>query len=137
MWNPFSWVSAADKATGAAKTIIDGFVSGADKLFLTDEEKRDYAVKAQGMYIKHQELVLNENTARSITRRYIAVMITVVSLALTIFTIGIAAYDIELAKTTMSIIQAFGVDNAFLAVLIFYFGSYGLTGIVGKVKGNN
>jgi len=135
MWNPFSWISAADKATGAAKSIIEGGISGIDKLFLTDEEKRDYAVKAQEMYLKHQELILNENTARSITRRYIAVMITVVSLLLTILTIGVASYDVELARMIISIVQAYSVDNAFLGVLFFYFGSYGLTGIIGKAKG--
>ena len=86
-----SGITASEKALGIADKATTGLISGVDKLFYTDEEKADSAIqRAQiakelsATHLKLMEATASENTARSITRRALAIMIMGVFLLLLI-----------------------------------------------------
>lgn len=131
MW-PFSALSKAVKAIDVADKFVDGAMSGIDKLFYTDEEKADSRKEAAKMYLAHQKLILGENTARSITRRYLAVMIIGVFLSGLIFAVGIWKYSQEWAKFTLEVTG--NLATGFGMILVCYFGYYAAGNLMDKRK---
>lgn len=97
----------------------------ADKFGLTQKER------AEGM-LEYYKTTLGENTTRSKTRRFIAVLIVsdylfLVNLSVVLRVLDFkekAAFTLEAANTSMGI--------AFIMVLTFFFGGY----YMNKMKGN-
>lgn len=132
MWL-FDLFSSSKKIASAGEKLIDGAMSGLDKLILTEEEKRDFSVKAGELYLKHQGIIANENTARSITRRILATMIMAIFLLLLVFAVGTWKFYPEWAKFTLSV--ASNLSTGFTAIIIFYFGYYAVGNILDKKNG--
>lgn len=70
-----SFITGAGKAGKVIDTMADGLTQGIDKLILTEEEKLDYSKQAAELWLEMQRVTATENTARSLTRRYIAVAV--------------------------------------------------------------
>jgi hypothetical protein len=122
----------APKVADTADKIVDGAIKGIDALFFTDEEKSRASLEAINLWIKTQEVIANENTARSITRRVLAIMIIAFNLLAMMFTIAIYPFNVAWATFTLSLLSQFGFATG--AVVVFYFGYYGFKQIVGEKK---
>lgn len=112
--------------------VFDDVSSGIDKLFYTNEEKADQAQKAVDTYLEWYRLTLNENSARSITRRYLAIMFASVYLLLLvgsavakIFNDAYATHLWDLSKTLGPYVGG---------IMGFYFMYYGVQSILKDSK---
>jgi hypothetical protein len=134
-WNPASWFTVGSKGVDMADKVLDGAVSGLDKLFFTDEEKAEFKQNAGKMYLEHQKIILSENTARSITRRILAVMIIGVFLAGLVFAVAIWKYNSAWAAFTLKV--AGNLSTGFGAIIVFYYGYYAVGNLMDKRKGKD
>lgn len=119
----------------------DGLINGIDKLVFTAEEKADFvqkrsetALKMSEMHIKLMETIGSENTARSITRRKLAVMTIETFLFLLILSAGLWKVDAGWSEAIFNRVEA--MDGLVTGIGIFYFGYYGAKEIIKVVKGN-
>lgn len=102
--------------------VVDAAISGIDKLFFTKEEKMDYGRKVAELQLKHTEMTLGENTARSLTRRYLAVLIMSVFLLL-ILASGVAyCFDKDYAAYLFKLAES--ISPLSMMVAAFFFGAY-------------
>ena len=102
--------------------VVDGAISGIDKLFYTDEEKADVNRKiADGVqdFVKQS---LDENTARSRTRRILAIMIMGVFLLLIIAAAAIYELNPDYSKFLFEV--AGDMSTLALMVAAFFFGAH-------------
>lgn len=101
------------------KTIVDGAVSGIDKMFYTKEEKAEAGQRMSEWFLKYLEATQPQN----VSRRFIAIVI--VSLWAFLILLGVLAYP--LAKTFSEFIFKVLADvvmNPFLIVMGFYFAAH-------------
>jgi len=122
--------------TGNKKTvekIVDGAISGIDKLFYTNEEKADVNRQiAEGVqdFVKQ---TLDENTARSKTRRVLAIMIMGVFLLLIIAAAAVYELNPDYSKFLFKV--AGDMSTMALMVAAFFFGAHMLgRDIINKKK---
>lgn len=120
------------KLAEAAGDVIKGAVNGIDKLFYTDEEKAENAQKAFGLWLKAQEILIHESSVRSMTRRYLAIMIVGVFLFLILFAAILFAFGVTTAKEVFACAKA--ISGLTFMVAAFYFGYYGIQQAVAAVK---
>lgn len=124
--------------SGNAKTVdkvVDGAISGIDKLFYTKEEQRDARAEiAKGVqdFVKN---TLDESTARSRTRRVIAIMIMGVFMLLIVGASAAHPFNPEYSKFLFSVAES--ISTFALMVAAFFFGAHMLgRDIVNKNKKN-
>lgn len=75
------------------ETIVDGAVSGLDKLFYTDEEKADARKDMREWWLKY----LTATQPQNVSRRFIAIVVTLLWAFLVL--LGIAAYMVAYLLT--------------------------------------
>lgn len=123
----------AEKSLDIVESGVEGIKSGLDKMFYTDEEKADASRRITELHLKFIELSASENTVRSITRRYLAIMIMGIYLSLEVGSVIAYPFNMRFAQY----IQTVGEDISPLAlsVAIFFFGYYGIKRVVGTIKG--
>lgn len=96
-------------------------------LSYTDAEKaKDVAALAQTV-IQHAKDTASENTQRSLTRRHVAIGIIRVELFLVLACVVVWPIDKEYGKFLWEIASSWLMFGAFSAVIIFFFGSYGIS----------
>ena len=76
MWIILSFLANSTKTaeTEAGKSIVDGLISGIDKIVYTDEEKAEARQKDLETILKFWEVVSRENTEQSKARRILVKM---------------------------------------------------------------
>lgn len=129
-WNPASWLKIGDKGMDIADKVISGAIGGIDALIFTDQEKAEFNQKRANLWLKTQEVLANENTAKSITRRILAVMVMASFLFLLLFAVGIYKFDQGWAKFSLDV--AGTLSTGFTAIIIFYFGYYAVGNLIDK-----
>ena len=121
----------------SANKVLDGITKGADKLVFTDEEKADYYAQAQKIWIDMQKAAGDEASARSITRRIIAVSVIFVFL----FFLVIAGMVYPWMKDWSAHLSALIFDSDFSyivgAVSVFYFGPTHIAPMINSIRGKN
>ena len=124
-----------------AKQGTEGLISGIDKLVYTDQEKAEFskeraqiALQMSAMHIKLMETIGDENTARSIARRRLAFMITLVFLFLILFSAMVWKFDKSWSDAVFDRVKS--MDTLMVSVVVFYFGYYGVKNIISTAKGN-
>ena len=132
----FSWFTTTEKAVDTGLDLIKKGASGIDMLFFTDEEKSLASAKIMEQVIAMNKATADENTVRSKTRRALAKVIIYNYMAL----INLSAVcklsgDVENAKFLFDLANK-ALGSAVLAVVIFYFGYYGINAVVKSAKGN-
>ncbi|PXX96913.1 hypothetical protein DF185_19935 [Marinifilum breve] len=110
------------KKKDLAEKVTDLVGSGVDKLFYTREEQADDLKASHDQYLEFITKTLGESTVRSITRRKIACKIVDVELLLVLAAAVAYKFDPEYAKFLLELAKFLG--TAFLAVVIFFFGTY-------------
>ncbi len=113
--------------------LLDKAAAGLDALVLTDEERVKYNLKRQELYLKLEEEVNKQCLPRALTRRYIALTVTIPYIAIVVI------------KCLIEFASAFGIINAvdlnsvnitlealtmpFTSIIIFYYGTHVLSAI--------
>ena len=77
---------------------------------------------------------LSESTDRSVTRRYLAIVIVTIYLVILIGTIVLAFIDVNAAKIVQNIMGEYYMNTAFIMILAFFFGGYYLNGAINQKK---
>ena len=125
----FGWVS---KLAGKSD-LLDKAAAGIDALVLTDEERVKYNIKKQELYLELEKEVNKQCLPRALTRRYIALMVTIPYIAIVVI------------KCLIEFASAFGIINTvdlssvnatlealtmpFTSIIIFYYGTHVLSAI--------
>ncbi len=123
---------SAPKLADTAANIINSTVSSIDKLFYTEEEKAENAKDAFKLWLEAQRILIHESSVRSITRRYLAVMIVAVFLFLILLSAGLFAFGVDTAAKVFECAKA--IANLVFMVAVFYFGYYGAQHVIKAVK---
>jgi len=128
----FSFLTSSSKALDIADKLVDGTVSGIDKLFFTDEEKAEMSQKGLELWIEIQKVTANESSIRSITRRILAIFIVGDFLLLLTASAAIYKFDPSWAQQIYNCANA--LTTLVLTIAAFYFGYYAAQGIIGQIK---
>ena len=102
---------------------VDTVTSAVDKLFFTDEEKADQFMKIADKTVDFYAKTLEENTIRSRTRRFIAILIIAFSIITMLFWFVMGYLGRDTSYITEAI-QAFNMPMVFITVVAFFFGGY-------------
>lgn len=130
-WN---FLTSSDKVVTTATDLAKDAASGIDMLFFTDEEKSQASAKVMESVIAMYAAEKDENSVRSKTRRILAILIfanyaAIINASAVFYCLDSkekAAALFNLANETLA-------DHV-LAVIIFYFGYYGISKIMGGKK---
>lgn len=95
-----------------------------DKLVFSQEERAEVNMKATEGLSNFILATMDENTARSITRRYIAILIITIYLFISLIIIGIGCFNYALAEKLVELTIKLSLGTAFITVIGFFFGSY-------------
>ena len=141
-YNPTTWFGSAAEGIKMANTLVEGAVKGMDALWYTDEEKAQDKGKVMDNYLELIKTTAGENTAKSKTRRILAIMIIGNALIMTWFTIlfKLLGIFLESDKSDKAAVFVFTFLKEFwyypvLSVVIFYFGYYAWMNIKKTKKG--
>lgn len=126
---------AADKIPDMADKVVGGVVSGLDKMFFTDEEKSEASAAAMAAIIDFIKSTASESSARSVTRRILAVMILSAFLILLLTAAGVYPFNAEWSKFLIEC--AGSLSGLVLAVGVFYFGPYQIGQAIKGFKNKN
>lgn len=116
------WLSFLKSAPNAAEKTIDTIREAGDKLFYTDEEKADSDKELFKLWADSFEKLRDENSARSITRRYIACMVVGFWLLLTAVCVGSYPFDPEYSAFVFDVLSI--QTPIVIGVSVFYFGPH-------------
>jgi hypothetical protein len=133
----FTTLFSTQKVIGAipetACKVVDGAVSGVEKLFFTEEEKTETSQKAMDSIYSFIKTTMDESSVRSITRRVLAVEI--VSAFVLLLLAGAMIYILNPTWAAHVLACAKALSNLVLAVSVLYFGPYQVGGMIQKIKG--
>ena len=90
----------------------------------TDEEKAESKERLNQSLVDYIKSTLSENTVRSKTRRFLAIMWISVELFLVLLTCASAPFDIELAEFYWSVASSELMFWGTMSVIGFFFGPY-------------
>jgi hypothetical protein len=116
-----------------ASKVFDTVANGLDKLAFTTEERSEFNMLLADKVAQYAHDTLNENTARSRTRRFIAIFIVINVLAAFWLCVVLALLKIDIT-IILQLISAFSLSTALIMVLAFFFGGYYVNKITDKNK---
>lgn len=102
--------------------LFDGAIKGIDALFFTKEEKAQQSIKVADAQMEYLKTTLSENSARSLTRRYLALAIMGVFLFLILATGAAYPVNKEYAMFLFELVEA--LNTLVMMVAGFFFGAY-------------
>ena len=114
--------------------VIDFATGAMDKLNFTNQERAEHNFKLAEAVSKFATETLSESTDRSVTRRYLAIVIVTIYLVILIGTIVLAFIDVNAAKIVQNIMGDYYMTTAFIMILAFFFGGYYLNGAINQKK---
>lgn len=122
----FKWITSlfgSNKETGEIlNKAADGIYNGLDKLIYTDEEKAEALAQGRELFLKFAEKAYDQNSIRSITRRWLAFLIVGPCIGFYISSAIVYFFDINAANHLMQ--MATGLTPWAGGVLVFYFGPH-------------
>lgn len=119
----FGGAGAAEKVLDVATDTIRGVGTWIDEKTLTDEERIKFTLEAGRAQLELIKTTADENSIRSVTRRWLAWGIAANTFALLWVGVGfaIAGRDVIVDKI-LALADAFSLGWAFVSVIVFYFG---------------
>lgn len=120
--------------SAVANTVKTGMAMW-DKSKFTEQEQSEMSLETGKLWLRIQEATANENTTKSITRRWLAC--TVLFNFLSVVNIGVFLLlrgSVEKVVALKEFIVATNLGWMALTVVIFYFGYYGVQNIRGIKK---
>lgn len=134
MWNPFKRKKTVDDIFDKDSGLIAKAGGWIGNLKLTDEEVMEQNAKTVSSVQVFVKDTLAENTARSKTRRDVAVLWIKVQLGLILMCAIAAPFDMELAEFYFTLASSALMFSTTTAIVIFFFGSHGLSKYQDKKK---
>lgn len=128
----FSWLRTSEKAVDTGLDLVKKGADGIDMLIFTDEEKARFSAETMQLWLKTQEVIKDESSIRSVTRRILAVAI-VGEFLLFLLMAGVGfLFNVGWAKYLLMLAQ----ELSGLAMLVagFYFGYYAVSNVVKQAK---
>ena len=123
------------------QTIVEGAVglvknirSMIDESQLTKEEAVKFNIRIADAAAQFAKDTMNENTIRSVTRRILAISTVIYFFVLTTGLIIMGKFDKEWYVITKELIIDFKLPEAFIAIIVFFFGGYILKQYTGRDK---
>ena len=110
--------------------LVDGAVSGLDKMFYTEEEKADSYRDMREWWLRYLEASQPQN----LSRRLLAFIVAAVWGGLVIGGAAVYHFSVELSEYVFKVLEEH-VTGPFMLVMGFYFGAHVLRQVVGQVKG--
>jgi len=101
---------------------MDGAIKGIDALFFTKEEKAQQSFKVAEAQVQYLKTTLNENSVRSLTRRYLALAIIGVFLLLIIAAGAVYPINQVYAQFLFKLVSS--LNTLVMMVAGFFFGAY-------------
>ena len=130
-----SWFSGSKKAMDIAEKGVDGIISGLDHLNFSEEEKHKGAIGVTKLMIERVKLAISESSVRSMTRRIIAIMFCGTFLLLLLMAAFVYPWSAEFKLWSKHLFECSKVlVNPIIAIILFYFGSYGIGYLLDKRK---
>jgi len=119
------WLSSLFSGSETATKVVDGVLSGTDKLFYTDEEKADFQLEKAKFALKW----LEQSSAQNLARRYIAVITVGFFLSYTLLVTTLILFGIlpEVENKLMTILGSY-LFPSFSGIMAFYFMTHLLRG---------
>lgn len=122
-------------------TLVDGVVGliknvrvMIDESQLTKEEAAKINVQIANAAAEFAKATMSENTVRSVTRRILAISMVIYFLLLTTALVIMGKYDKEWYEMSKQLVIEFRLPEAFIAVIVFFFGGYILKQYTGRDK---
>jgi len=137
MWNPFKRKKTVDDIFDKDSGLIAKAGGWIGNLKLTDEEIMEQNAKTVSSVQVFVKDTLAENTARSKTRRDVAVLWIKVQLGLILMCAIAAPFDMELAEFYFTLASSALMFSTTTAIVIFFFGSHGLSKYQDKKTNSN
>jgi hypothetical protein len=113
-----------EAVTDAATAVVKTGTSMLDNAFYTDQEKAENQQKMIGVWLKLQELLANDSGVSAIARRAVAFLVTCTFCGILLFAVAIWKFNKEWAQFALDVATKTYLGEAFLAVMIFFFGMY-------------
>jgi hypothetical protein len=132
IWSAVSGLFTGSKAVDAVKTVTNAAIEGLDNWNFSDEEKAKYAKKMMGVWIEVQKATANENSLKSITRRFLAVGIIYVYLFIVLLACLVYKLDSEYSAFLLEVARS--LNYLVFPVSVFYFGYYAWKNIIKAKK---
>lgn len=125
--NIVGWLTGGAKSTDK---VIDGIINTGDKMFYTEEEKTEFDLNRQQLWLEAQKVLVNESSYRAVNRRVVAWSVIIMTTLLTLLTVS--SYKMGGVEFAMFIKQTavdFNWPWAFFGVIGFYFGPHLLSSL--------
>lgn len=115
----------------ASEKILDSLIKGGDALVLTEEERMEYNKESSKDWLELQRIIAQQSAPTAVNRRVIAWAVVLQ----VIFTLNICVGLViggfpHLVVPIVNVASAFWLGEAFVSVIVFYFGTQAL----GKLK---
>jgi len=126
-------IAALKAIFSAPQTIekaVDKVGKAADTLNFSQQERAELnkeTVEGLAQFVKD---TATESTDRSITRRYLAIMIIAVYLLISLFIVAYYPFNHEVAKELVKLMLELDLGIAFISVIAFFFGAHMIRGFV-------
>ena len=126
----FDWFGGGKEAVETVDKMFTAGVSGIDALIYTDEERSVANAKLLDAWIDLQKTLAAEKSDRSINRRLVAWAVVLNTMLFADIALVLALTSrTDIIDLIVKVAQAFHLDWAFSAVIVFYFGPHLLSAL--------
>ena len=112
--------------------IVSGIANGLDALHFSKEERAGVVIEISKTVVDYAKQTINESSIRSMTRRVLALIFCGSFLYLLLFSAMVWRWNTEWAVHTFNCTKQ--LVNPVIAIIIFFFGSYGVGYFLDKKK---
>jgi len=127
-----SFLTGSSKAMNMAEKAEDGIIAGIDKLWFTAEEKSEASAEVIKFVLERARIAASESSVRSMTRRFVALSFCIPFVTMCLFAVAIYKVDKEWAAFALSVAASW--EYIMVAIVIWFFGSYGIGYLIDKKK---
>jgi len=127
-------LSNGEKVVDTATDLVKSGASGIDMLFFTDEERAMASAKIMEQVIELHKANADQNSIRSRVRRMLAVIVLAEYLLLLNISVGLGLCDKMALSQFVFKVANDALGSTVLAIVIFYFGYYGINAIARTIK---
>jgi len=127
-----SFLTGSKKAMDTAGNVVDGAIKGIDALWFTPEEKSRASEKVLEIVLERARIAASESSVRSMTRRLVALTFCIPFVVMSLFAVAIYKIDSKWAVFSLSVAASW--KYIMIAIVIWFFGSYGVGYLMDKKK---
>ena len=110
--------------------VVEKVGKAADTLNFSQQERANLNAETVESLAEFVKATASESTDRSITRRYLAIMIIAVYLLVSLFIIVYYPFNHENAQQLVKMVIELDLGIAFISVIAFFFGAHMIRGFV-------